>query len=113
MKKKPNVLLILEGTYPYNGGGVSTWAHILCNEIKNVNAAVKNQDRAYNSYFDKGQKSYTTIPNVKGMAGMDAVALLGNLGIKVKVKGIGKVKSQSINPGASFNKNTLIVLELL
>ncbi|MEN9929682.1 MAG: Stage sporulation protein [Bacteroidota bacterium] len=83
------------------------------NEIKNVNAAVKNQDRAYNSYFDKGQKSYTTIPNVKGMAGMDAVALLGNLGIKVKVKGIGKVKSQSINPGASFNKNTLIVLELL
>lgn len=83
------------------------------NEIKNVNASVKVQDRAYNSYFDKGQKSYTTVPNVKGMAGMDAVALLGNLGIKVKVKGIGKVKSQSVLPGASFTKNTLIVLELL
>ena len=83
------------------------------NEIKNVNASVKVQDRAYNSYFDKGQKSYTTVPNVKGMAGMDAVALLGNLGIKVKVKGIGKVKSQSVPPGASFHKNTLIVLELL
>ena len=83
------------------------------NEIKNVNASVKVQDRAYNSYFDQGQKSYTTVPNVKGMAGMDAVALLGNLGIKVKVKGIGKVKSQSVLPGASFTKNTLIVLELL
>lgn len=83
------------------------------NEIKNVNASVKVQDRAYNSYFDQGQKSYTTVPNVKGMAGMDAVALLGNLGIKVKVKGIGKVKSQSVPPGASFHKNTLIVLELL
>lgn len=23
-----------EGSYPYSGGGVSTWAHILCNELK-------------------------------------------------------------------------------
>ena len=82
------------------------------NEVKNVNKPVAIQDKGFNSYFDKGQKTYTTIPNVKGMAGMDAVALLGNLGIKVKVKGIGKVKSQSILPGSSFSKNTLIVLEL-
>lgn len=82
------------------------------NEVKNVNKSIAIQDKGFNSYFDKGQKTYTTIPNVKGMAGMDAVALLGNLGIKVKVKGIGKVKSQSILPGSSFNKNTLIVLEL-
>lgn len=27
------ILLALEGTYPFHGGGVSTWAHILCNEI--------------------------------------------------------------------------------
>ncbi|CAM4037375.1 GT4 family glycosyltransferase PelF [Gillisia limnaea] len=33
---KPSVLLILEGTYPYNGGGVSTWAHHLCNKVNNV-----------------------------------------------------------------------------
>jgi glycosyltransferase involved in cell wall biosynthesis len=31
------VMLVLEGTYPYNGGGVSTWAHILCNRVQNVN----------------------------------------------------------------------------
>ncbi len=31
---KKNILLSLEGTYPFNGGGVSTWAHILCNKIK-------------------------------------------------------------------------------
>lgn len=36
MKDKYDVLLILEGTYPYNGGGVSTWSHMLCNEVKNV-----------------------------------------------------------------------------
>jgi glycosyltransferase involved in cell wall biosynthesis len=36
MKKKYDVLLILEGTYPYNGGGVSTWAHMLCTKVKNA-----------------------------------------------------------------------------
>ena len=43
---------------------------------------------------------------------MDAVALLGNLGIKVKIKGIGKVKNQSIPAGEKFSKNTTILLEL-
>ena len=37
MKRKHDVMLILEGTYPFNGGGVSTWAHMLCNEVKNSN----------------------------------------------------------------------------
>jgi glycosyltransferase involved in cell wall biosynthesis len=36
MKKNYDVLLILEGTYPFNGGGVSTWAHMLCNKVENV-----------------------------------------------------------------------------
>jgi cell division protein FtsI (penicillin-binding protein 3) len=52
------------------------------------------------------------VPNVKGMPGMDAVALLGNLGIKVKIIGIGKVKSQSVLPGNKIDKNILITLEL-
>jgi len=36
MSNKYDVLLILEGTYPFNGGGVSTWAHMLCNKVQNV-----------------------------------------------------------------------------
>lgn len=36
MERNLSVLLILEGTYPYNGGGVATWAHQLCTQIKNV-----------------------------------------------------------------------------
>lgn len=30
------VLMIFEGTYPYNGGGVSTWSHMLCNKVQHV-----------------------------------------------------------------------------
>lgn len=33
-KKKPIVLFETEGSYPYSGGGVSTWAHILCSELQ-------------------------------------------------------------------------------
>ncbi len=35
MKPKIKVLLIAEGTYPFNTGGVSTWAHDLCNRVRN------------------------------------------------------------------------------
>ena len=43
---------------------------------------------------------------------MDAVALLGNLKLKVKVIGTGKVKKQSIAAGESIIKNSTIILEL-
>lgn len=31
---KPLILFETEGSYPYSGGGVSTWSHILCTELK-------------------------------------------------------------------------------
>ena len=31
---KPVVLFETEGSYPFSGGGVSTWAHILCTELQ-------------------------------------------------------------------------------
>jgi cell division protein FtsI (penicillin-binding protein 3) len=82
------------------------------NEIKNLNRKVKNQEQNYDAYFAKAQKNFKSIPNVKGMPGMDAVALLENLGLKVKVNGIGKVKKQSLMAGESLAKNATIVLEL-
>jgi cell division protein FtsI (penicillin-binding protein 3) len=46
------------------------------------------------------------------MSGMDAVAILGNLKVKVKVIGVGKVKRQSLNPGEAIKSDTIITLEL-
>ena len=43
---------------------------------------------------------------------MDAVALFGNMGVKVKIIGIGKVKKQSIQAGENIAKDTIITLEL-
>ncbi len=58
-------------------------------------------------------KKYNYVPNVKKMAGMDAVALLENLGLKVTCKGTGKVAFQSIRPGENLKKYKNIYLELL
>lgn len=35
--EKLKVLLISEGTYPFYGGGISTWSHMLCERVSNVN----------------------------------------------------------------------------
>ena len=83
------------------------------NEIKNINKKIQKQENDYDAYFVKSQKQQISIvPDVKGMSGMDAVALFGNLGVKVKIIGIGKVKKQSIQPGENLSKNTIITLEL-
>lgn len=34
--RKANVLLVLEGSYPFAGGGISTWAHQLTHKVKNA-----------------------------------------------------------------------------
>ncbi|MDI1257182.1 MAG: penicillin-binding protein [Flavobacterium sp.] len=82
------------------------------NEIKNLKKKNQIQERNYNAYAEiEGSKSIT-IPNVKGMAGMDAIALLENLGVKVKVIGLGKVKKQSLNPGERLDRTKTITLEL-
>jgi cell division protein FtsI (penicillin-binding protein 3) len=82
------------------------------NEIKNINAGNQKQESDYNTYYTKSQKQYLSIPNLKGMSGMDALALLENLGVKVKIIGLGKVKKQSLQPGENISKNTIITLEL-
>jgi cell division protein FtsI (penicillin-binding protein 3) len=82
------------------------------NEIKNLNKKNAVQETNYSAYYTKTQQKQNVIPNLKGMSGMDAIALLGNLGLKVKVIGIGKVKKQSIQPGQNLDKNATIILEL-
>ncbi|MBS1607481.1 MAG: transpeptidase family protein [Bacteroidetes bacterium] len=53
-----------------------------------------------------------TMPNVKGMGLKDALYLLENMGLKVQVKGKGKVMAQSIAPGTALAKSNTVTLEL-
>ncbi|MFC0771907.1 penicillin-binding protein [Terrimonas alba] len=52
------------------------------------------------------------MPNVKGMGLKDALYLLENMGVKVSVKGKGKVANQSVEAGSALSKGMTVVLEL-
>jgi cell division protein FtsI (penicillin-binding protein 3) len=52
------------------------------------------------------------IPNLYGMSAKDALFLLENKGINVKLQGIGSVKKQSLEAGSKFYKGSLITLIL-
>lgn len=82
------------------------------NIVKNLKKNNPAQDKNYLKYNDKVNKKPTSVPNLRGMSGMDAVALLENLGMKVKAIGFGKVKKQSIQAGQPILKNNTIILEL-
>jgi cell division protein FtsI (penicillin-binding protein 3) len=52
------------------------------------------------------------VPNVVSMGAKDAVYLLENAGLRVRVIGRGSVRSQSIDPGSPARKGDQIILEM-
>jgi cell division protein FtsI (penicillin-binding protein 3) len=58
------------------------------------------------------QQDPATMPNVKGMPAMDAIALLENLGLVVQLKGSGRVQRQSLTMGAKIKEGQEIILNL-
>lgn len=66
----------------------------------------------YQSYYTSVNQANTVVPDVIGMSGMDAVALLENLGMTVRFHGSGKVSTQSIVAGEKLVKNQTIILDL-
>lgn len=52
------------------------------------------------------------VPNVQGMGAKDAVYLLEKAGLKVIIKGSGRVVKQSFEPGAIIRNNKKIVIQL-
>jgi cell division protein FtsI (penicillin-binding protein 3) len=78
----------------------------LVDEIKGVDQEDNALDKSYKSYENNLAKETKKVPNLKGMIGMDALALLENMGYSVKVVGKGKVKKWTTKGGKK------IILEL-
>ena len=52
------------------------------------------------------------VPNVKGMGATDAVYLLENTGMRVTMKGRGKVRFQSLRAGTKIHRGQSIAIRL-
>ncbi|MGV6829633.1 MAG: penicillin-binding protein [Flavobacteriales bacterium] len=84
----------------------------LISEISTIKSQDKQLNKDYETYYELVQKNINSIPNVIGMAGMDAISLLENLGLNVKVYGVGKVAKQSLKKNTPFKKGQQIILNL-
>lgn len=52
------------------------------------------------------------IPNVVGMGASDALYLLESIGLEVSMSGVGRVSSQSLQPGSLFSRGNRITITL-
>lgn len=66
----------------------------------------------YNPVIRAAAVSGNVMPNVRGMGLKDALYLLENLGLKVTIKGKGKVSGQSLPAGTVLAKGAAVTLEL-
>lgn len=57
--------------------------------------------------FETIKEEASVVPNVKGMNVRDALVLLENMGLKVRLSGTGRVKRQSLLPGYRIGKGSL------
>ncbi|WP_316782898.1 penicillin-binding protein [Pedobacter frigiditerrae] len=62
--------------------------------------------------YEESTPTKGVMPNIKGMGLKDAMYLVGNAGLKARVKGSGKVINQSILPGSRIGKGLLVEIEL-
>jgi len=83
----------------------------IVDEIESLDVKYATSENEYESFYETSQTYKTVMPSVVGLPAMDAVALLENMGLKVKMTGVGIVKKQSIVKGQKIIKNQTIVLE--
>ena len=84
----------------------------ITDEVKSLQFKNTIVDNDFQTYYDVAQTYKTIMPDVTGMPTMDALALLENMGLNVKIGGVGIVKSQSIEKGIKVKRNQTVFLEI-
>lgn len=78
-------------------------------DLKVSNPEVKKDFR---QYFSTARAVEEVVPDVEGMPAMDAIPILENLGLRVRISGSGEVVDQSVRPGTKIKANQIIKLKL-
>jgi cell division protein FtsI (penicillin-binding protein 3) len=107
------------GTYPYSKGGTLKEFTTICNILKialvkdgNITEWVSSQATDTSIVVKSKTVTAGIVPSVVGMGAKDAVSILENLGLNVRISGVGKVTSQSLKAGEPFRKGNIIFLNL-
>jgi len=84
----------------------------LIDSVNNIDDSDPLLASDYEKYYENAQTNMIKMPDVIGMAGMDAISLLENAGLKVRLMGNGTVTQQSLTQGASIKNGQQITLQL-
>ena len=118
-EKKPSLFAAMKDSSTYFYAGNS-------GDIKNIYSTLDVQlngsakENEWSQVFENnGSPSMHQIavkekvmPNVKGMVLKDAIYLLESMGMKVNIRGKGKIVGQSVAPGLSVTNGVTVILEL-
>jgi cell division protein FtsI (penicillin-binding protein 3) len=80
--------------------------------VENLEERLVDVQTNYERYYETARKHKTIMPDLRGLPAMDALTLLENMGMKVKLVGRGKVSSQSVQRGTKLKPNQTIELQL-
>jgi cell division protein FtsI (penicillin-binding protein 3) len=84
----------------------------LIDEVEKLEFKNSIVEEDFEEYYDMAKTYKTIMPSVVGMPTMDAIPILENMGLKVRVDGTGVVKSQSIGHGTKIKRNQIVVLNI-
>lgn len=115
----PEYTAASNGTFPVIRAGRLEELNELCNELGISNYPDEEASEWVRSSVNnnvitwhKNHDNTGLVPNVQGMTLRDAVYILENIGLKVSISGNGRVKKQSVGPGARITKGETITLDL-
>ncbi|MEM6735516.1 MAG: penicillin-binding protein [Bacteroidota bacterium] len=108
----------IAGVFPYIKAGKKDELSMICNELGISNHSKTESEWVKTAvindavYWTENKVKYDLVPDVRGMTLRDAIYLLENLGLEVKVKGRGRVTTQSMTPGEKIIKGSTIKLQM-
>ena len=84
----------------------------LINEINSLEVKRASVEKEYETFYQTASTYKTIMPNVIGLPAMDALALLENMdvGVKVELNGSGTVTAQSVNKNEKLKNNQTVIL---
>ncbi|WP_406685683.1 transpeptidase family protein [Seonamhaeicola sp. MEBiC1930] len=84
----------------------------LVDEVEVLEIKKASIEKEYESYYDLAQTYKTIMPDLVGLPAMDAITLLENMEVEIKVRlvGSGTIKKQSVSKSVKLKNNQTIVL---
>jgi cell division protein FtsI (penicillin-binding protein 3) len=114
----PESFTVKRGIFPVIRAGRYSDLNRLCNDL-GISNHIDTETEWVRAKIDQNSIAWSSneapeniIPDVTGMTLRDALYILENKGLEVQVSGIGRVKHQSLSPGAKVTRGGKIEIKL-